>query len=531
MAKFLENNIIEILDASFNLSNQAIYWLDKNGRFLYANENALQGLNYTLEELQQINLWDVDSIVNTKEKYLKSIEKFSVEGSNDNSNVFETLHIKKNGESFPVEVVSKIKTIGGKQYVLSYAKDISHRLKRTQKINLYFELINSSKDMIFFVDIETQRVEYANKIVYKNLGYSIDELKKMKISEIREPFEDDKRITIPEVFEEIKEKKNLVTFGIYIAKDGSKIPVETSVQLKNYLGKSFITAISRDIRERIEIENKKEDLNCKLKEYNRTLQHEISKVKKELIEYEIIMKKQSKMAAMGEMIENIAHQWRQPLSGVSVLASGMILQNEEGILDKELLNSGLNTINEQVQYLSKTIDDFRNFFKPDKEKNIFKVKDLVENAIKLIKSRFNSFSIIFIKELEDLSFLTYENELLQVVLNIISNSVDELIRKKSKKIVSIKSYRNENSFIIEIKDSAGGIDENIIDRIFEPYFTTKHKYQGTGIGLYMSKNIMKHLQGKIEASNDILEYENRVYEGACFKIILPLSIIKKDENG
>lgn len=293
---------------------------------------------------------------------------------------------------------------------------------------------------------------------------------------------------------------------------------------------NFVTAISRDIRERIEIEKEKEELNIKLKEYNRTLQQEISKAKKELIEYETMMKKQSKMAAMGEMIENIAHQWRQPLSAVSVLSSGMILQNEQGVLDKELLSSGLNTIHEQVQYLSKTIDDFRNFFKPDKEKNLFEIRDLVQSAIKLIKSRFNQLSIIFTLDIEDMKLFTYENEFLQVLLNIISNAVDELIKKKNKKIIAIRFYTDETFIILEIKDSGGGISEKIIDRIFEPYFTTKHRYHGTGIGLYMSNNIVKHLHGQIDVRNELLEYENKVYKGACFSIKLPLDT-KKEIDG
>ena len=112
---------------------------------------------------------------------------------------------------------------------------------------------------------------------------------------LEKPFEDSRKITIPEVFRKLENRKNLITFDIYITKEKDEIPVETSLQLKNYLGKSFVTAISRDIRERIEIENEKERLNAKLKEYNRTLQQEIGKVKKELIEYETMMRKQSKM--------------------------------------------------------------------------------------------------------------------------------------------------------------------------------------------------------------------------------------------
>ncbi|WP_321470495.1 PAS domain S-box protein [Halarcobacter sp.] len=530
MTNFLEKNRNEILKSSFALSNQAIYWIDKEGSFVFANDNALDCLGYSLEELLELKLWDIDVNFNSKEKYISALNSFKNNEFIENSNIIETSHRKKTGEVFPVEVVSKFKIIDSKEYVISYVKDITNRLERTQKINLYFELINSSSDMIFLINKENEMIEFANEKVCKSLGYSLAELKSKKISEIRKPFEGSQKIDIPEVFRRLEEKKNLITFGIYKSKNGTEIPVESSLHLKNYLDANFVTAISRDIRERIEIEKEKEELNIKLKEYNRTLQQEISKAKKELIEYETMMKKQSKMAAMGEMIENIAHQWRQPLSAVSVLSSGMILQNEQSVLDKELLSSGLNTIHEQVQYLSKTIDDFRNFFKPDKEKNLFEIRDLVQSAIKLIKSRFNQLSIIFTLDIEDMKLFTYENEFLQVLLNIISNAVDELIKKKNKKIIAIKFYTDETFIILEIKDSGGGISEKIIDRIFEPYFTTKHRYHGTGIGLYMSNNIVKHLHGQIDVRNELLEYENKVYKGACFSIKLPLDT-KKEIDG
>ncbi|XOB61384.1 PAS domain S-box protein [Campylobacterota bacterium DY0563] len=522
MTNFLEKNRNEILKSSVALSNQAIYWIDKEGNFIFINDTALECLGYSLEELSELKLWDIDINVDTKEKYTNALESFKINQFNGNSNIIQTSHRKKTGKIFPVEVVSKFKVIDSKEYVISYAKDITNRLERTEKINLYFELINSSSDMIFLINKETEIIEFANEKVCKNLGYSLEELKSKKISEIRRPFEGSQKIDIPEVLRKLEDKKNLITFGIYIGKNGVEIPVESSLHLKDYLGINFVTAISRDIRERIEIEEEKEELNTKLKEYNRTLQQEISKAKKELIEYETMMKKQSKMAAMGEMIENIAHQWRQPLSAVSVLSSGMILQNEQGVLDKELLNSGLNTIHDQVQYLSKTIDDFRNFFKPDKEKNLFEIRDLIQSAIKLIKSRFNHLSIIFSLDIEDMKLFTYENEFLQVLLNILSNAVDELIKKKNKKIIAIRFYSDENFIILEVKDSGGGISEKIIDRIFEPYFTTKHRYHGTGIGLYMSNNIVKHLHGQIDVTNDTLEYENKIYKGACFSIKLPL---------
>lgn len=521
MNNFLKTNLFSVLEASVSLSNQAIYLLHKDGRVIFANNNALETLGYNLEEITSLSVWDIDANVNTKEKYLEAIEQFYKNKDNKKSNSFETYHLKKNRKKFPVEVVSKFTKIDEEDYILSYARDITNRIRRTEEINLYFDLINSSKDMIFVVDHKTGFIEFANESVCDTLEYTLAELKTKKISEIRKSMPDLSEMEIPEIFKTIKKEHNLTTFGVYTTKSNKKIPVETSLQLKEYQGKYFVTAISRDISERLEIENKKEDINKKIKNYNKTLEKEISKAKKDLLEYESIMKRQSKMAAMGEMLENIAHQWRQPLSGVSVLATGMILQNEQNILNKDLLEAGLNDINEQVQYLSKTIDDFRNFFKPNKQKNSFNLKSVINTSIKLSKARYIKKHIEFVTNVEDMQLFTYENELLQVILNIISNAKDELVKKDGKRFIMIETSKDKDYLYIKIKDNAGGIDKFIIDRIFEPYFTTKHNSQGTGIGLYMSRNIIKHMNGKISVKNENIEYNSAIYIGASFEIKLP----------
>ncbi|NVJ53948.1 MAG: PAS domain-containing sensor histidine kinase [Campylobacteraceae bacterium] len=521
MNEFVNNNLNSILEASFSLSNQAIYLLNKEGEVLFANNNALETLGYTKEEITKLHVWDIDANVNTKEKYLDALEIFAKKKSTGQANTLETYHKRKDGRHFPVEVLSTFTEIDGKECLFSYARDITSRIRRTEEINLYFDLINSSKDMIFVVDHETQIIEFANETACDQLGYTLAELKKMEISKIRKPMESPDSMPTVEILEKIKHEHALTSFGVYTSKSGKDIPIETSLHLKEYQGKFFVTAISRDISERLEIDGKREDLNLKLKNYNKTLEKEISKVKKDLLDYETIMKRQSKMAAMGEMLENIAHQWRQPLSAVSVLSTGMILQNDQDLLNKDLLDAGLNDINEQVQYLSKTIDDFRNFFKPNKQKNRFHLKSVIKTSIKLSKARYTKEHIEFITSIDDMELFTYENELLQVLLNIITNAKDELIKKEGKKFIIIETSSDEDYLYIRVKDNAGGIDKFILDRIFEPYFTTKHNSQGTGIGLYMSENIVKHMNGKISVTNENVEYNSSVYLGACFEIKLP----------
>ena len=225
---------------------------------------------------------------------------------------------------------------------------------------------------------------------------------------------------------------------------------------------------------------------------------------------------------MGEMIANIAHQWRQPLSIISTSATGIKIQREMGILDDSSEIKSLDCINENAQYLSNTIDDFRDFFKKSKTKNLVNLNNLLEKTLKLILSRLKNKDINIIKNNINIEFETYEREMIQVFMNIINNSIDAFENKYYDKFIFFETKKFENKIVIKIKDNAGGIDENILNRIFEPYFTTKESKQGTGIGLYMCNEIIvKHLHGKIIVSNESFEYKNQKYKGSQFTIELP----------
>ncbi|AXX87788.1 Cache sensor-containing signal transduction histidine kinase [Malaciobacter marinus] len=232
---------------------------------------------------------------------------------------------------------------------------------------------------------------------------------------------------------------------------------------------------------------------------------------------------QSKMATMGEMIGNIAHQWRQPLSSISTAATGVKMQKEIGVLTDDFEIKSLDSINNNVQYLSKTIDDFRNFFKNNKTRKEFNIQDSFEKTFKLVSAQYKNKDIELISNIEDVVLCSFESKLVQVLINILNNARDELIKQNFRKLIFIEAKKVENSLIILIKDNANGINDHIKHRIFEPYFTTKSKEEGTGIGLYMSNEIVnKHLDGTLEFSNEEYEFENEKYKGACFKITLPI---------
>ena len=257
------------------------------------------------------------------------------------------------------------------------------------------------------------------------------------------------------------------------------------------------------------------------------LENKFNQYKKELNRQQTILHQQSKMAAMGEMIGNIAHQWRQPLSTITTASSGMVLQKELGILTDEFFFEASKKINNSAQHLSKTIDDFRNFFSPNREKTKFLLKNTLTITLDLISAQLSSKDIVIIKNVEDLELYSYENELIQALINILNNSRDELIKKpiEEEKYIFVDVYKNDkNEVNIVIKDNAGGIKEEYLNKIFEPYFTTKHKSQGTGIGLYMTEEIItKHLDGEIYVKNKEFIYNGKEYIGAQFRIVLNLS--------
>jgi len=251
----------------------------------------------------------------------------------------------------------------------------------------------------------------------------------------------------------------------------------------------------------------------------------LKKAEKDLKEKEALLIQQSKMAAMGEMLENIAHQWRQPLSVISTISSGLLLKKSMDLeISKDEEKENLEKIGDTVKYLSQTIDDFRNYFKPNKNKNIFDIKESYIKAATLLKPKFQSMDIKLIENITSIEFLGFENEFIQVLINLLNNAKDVLDNDKiDNKLIFIDIYREDKNAIFTIKDNGGGIDKNIINRVFEPYFTTKYKSSGTGIGLYMSEEMVeKHMGGKLMVKNETYIYEDKEYKGACFKIYLPL---------
>ncbi len=294
---------------------------------------------------------------------------------------------------------------------------------------------------------------------------------------------------------------------------------------KPYIIVTF-TNITLDIKQKFQLEKLNNNLEFlvemktkELKNLNDSLEIKIKEEIAKNKEKDAILFQQNKMAAMGEMLNNIAHQWRQPLSAISSSASSMQVKKLVGELDDAEIVYYCNHIMESSNYLSKTIEDFRNFFKQDKEKQEFSLKEIIYYNKNLISEKLKSKDILFDVIIKDeKNIFGYKNEFQQAILNIINNSIDALIENNiSKKLILIEL---DNSSL-SIKDNAKGIKKELLEHIFEPYFTTKHKSQGTGIGLYMAQNILENnMNFKITVKNENFSYEGENFYGANFTITL-----------
>lgn len=273
--------------------------------------------------------------------------------------------------------------------------------------------------------------------------------------------------------------------------------------------------LKEEIEERTRIE---EDLKLQknlLGQMNDSLEDQ---VKQELAvnrEKDQVLIMKSRQAAMGEMIGNIAHQWRQPLNAVNLMVFDLQEAYNYGELTKEYIEKQVAEIKSQILHMSQTIDDFRNFFKPNKEKEDVNLKKTIFKTYSFVEANFKNLSINANFEItEELYIKGYSNEMSQVLLNIYNNAKDALTERKiSNPTINTKLYKENKYAVIAISDNAGGISNEIIYKIFDPYYSTKE--QGTGIGLYMAKTIIKkNMNGKITAEN--------TGDGVVFKIYLPL---------
>lgn len=259
----------------------------------------------------------------------------------------------------------------------------------------------------------------------------------------------------------------------------------------------------------------------RLHELNVALEHQVVEAKSKHEITEKMMITQSRMAIMGEMIGMIAHQWRQPITVIGMITNNTILTLEFEELHKEQLLDDLNVIDKQIHYLSSTIDDFRNFFRPNKLPQNITMREISNDLLTMLGKNYKNFGINLTFEGDvDTPFVTYKNELMQVFLNIFTNAKDAFDERHiPEPFILFRTSNHEEMITFLIQDNAGGIAEEIVDKVFDPYFSTKVEKNGTGLGLYMSAIIIeKHLNCSIQVSSDS--------EGTAFSLSIPINYNK-----
>ena len=333
----------------------------------------------------------------------------------------------------------------------------------------------------------------------------------------------------------------IIALGIYTDDIESEIAIkkkDLEVKIKNQVIQNVVLfvmflsiailisiAISQKIDEVLKSYENKVKLNAKeLEELNESLEIKVQKEIEKNREKEQLLVQKSKFIALGEMISNIAHQWRQPLSELSSILMYIKFKQSIKALDENTMNQKLQEADKVLDFMSHTIDDFRNFFMPKKEKEEFYLNKVVDIVINIVSSTLKNYDIrLEINIDEKIVLKTYLNEYEQVLLNIINNAKDVLIEKRAENpYIKIRAQEEVNHIILTIEDNGGGVLVEPKGKIFEPYFTTKENSNGTGIGLYMSKIIVdKNMKGKLRVKN--------TKDGAKFAIIIPKNIEESAE--
>jgi len=341
-------------------------------------------------------------------------------------------------------------------------------------------------------------------------GYSREELLGQTHALIRHPDTDN------DVYEELWE--TILSGNIWTGelknkkKSGDIYWVQTTITPEKNSDGTLIgfNAVSHDNTMKKELETLSHTLEQKVAE-------EINKNKQQASH----MLQQSRLAQMGEMISMIAHQWRQPLASISAISGTLTIDVMMDNYKKEFFQERLDSITELSQHLSSTINDFRSFFKDKKEKETIHLNEIVFAGLQIIGPTLDSKNIVIDTDItKDIALTTYPNEIKQVLLNLLKNAEEALNENNIKNgKIKIHGYEENDMAHLKVEDNAGGIPHDIIDNVFDPYFSTKIKKDGTGLGLYMSKTIIEeHCQGHIRVEN--------ISQGACFTLSLPLKLSK-----
>jgi len=494
-------------------SMDAIWQMDLKLVFTFISPSVKNIMGYTVEEWvgsrlsQHVSIKDFFNMAKKALSAIKHYKEFK-------HLTFDVVMFRKDGTEIPVEITVKL-LLNKKGLPIGFqgtTHDITER-KQAEEENIKLSTaVTQSPSVIAITDLKGN-LEYVNPKFSEITGYTSKEAigqntRILKSGE--QPSEMYKELwkIISSGKEWRGEFHNKKKNGELFWEAASISPIfDKQGKMINYI------KVAEDITERKQAEENLHKAHEELKKLHRGLEIKVEKAVKELREKDHIIYQQSRLASMGEMIGNIAHHWRQPITAVGAIVQNYEDAYEDGILDMDYIEKHTDIVMDILTNMSRTIDNFRFFFKSDRAKENFDIKEIILKTLKFLDSSFKYNKINVISDLaEDCIINGFPNEYSQVLLAVLSNAKDELIErdiKERKIIITLKKINDK--YVVTISDNAGGIIKEVLPRVFDPYFTTKEQGKGTGIGLYMAKMIIeKNMDGKLSARN--------LKDGAEFRI-------------
>ena len=477
--------------------------ITENGIIQTANQPIFDLFGYeNIDDLKQINI--MDFIAEESQELVKNNLK--------NSTLpYEAVTKRKDGSTFPA-LVQGVNLSDGKTRI-STIIDLT-KLKQAEEQNRYLSeriklAFDGSRDGLWDWNLIDDTVYFSPR--WKEmLGYKDDELENsFEIWQSR-VHPDDLEEALTNIKLCIKDKEKVFEHKHRLQhKDGHWVWIYDRGKVQRDADGKAIRMIGTHTDLTTEI-----NLNNELSELNETLETRVQEQIEELDRRHVFMAQQARLASMGEMLSSIAHQWRQPLNRINsnVAALRSILRRDP--VDEEMLTEQTEMMETNTKYMSDTIEDFANFFHPEKKETMFSLQNVIEKALELIKQRTENVQIHIVSD-KDIEVYSFEKEYLQVVLIILNNAIDNFESKAIKEPkIDIIMKEHEGMATLAICDNGGGVDEGDINRIFDPYYTTKFAKEGTGLGLYMAKMMVENsMHGQLQVKNQS--------GGACFEIITP----------
>ena len=548
LAIFLNSQqiIINYKNSFLNNANIMLLINPKNGNIIKANTKASSFYGYSIDSLEQMNINDINTFTKSQ------VQEEMINAKNENRNYFIFNHRLADNSIQKVRVFSTPVLYNNKErlfstilpalseqvYIDNFTKELEKQVelqiadiqeKDQRNIYILVSAIGILSILIIFLLI----VFYQKNKLSQNLQKSNYKLKEQK--------------------EEFETIFNYAQDGIAVTEqDGTFKNVNKAfIQLTGYTQEELLKKTCKELTA-LEYQEKNNNAMAKAIQFGHVENIEkvcvVNNNKRISVNMSIsalpdnesllliikditslrLLEDQSKLASMGEMIGNIAHQWRQPLSIITTSATGLQLKSQiENSIKKEDITEFSELIVKQANYLSNTIDNFRGFLKGERNIKSIQIKEILDYTFSLVEASIKNHNIQIIPNIDSLMEINGSiNELSEVFINILNNAKDVLKENVSDykdRLIFVTAYKYKSNLVIEFKDSGGGVSSKIIKRVFEPYFTTKHQSIGTGLGLAMSDKIIRErYKGSLEVFNMEYKYNNKQYKGACFKVTLPI---------